>query len=359
MNTWEKQTLIIDPRTYGFDLFDFRDPHVVFIPEKGEYYMLFTTRFLGKGAVGYLVSDDLINWEKENDGIFFLNNTSTGTTKTDSNLECPTLWYFNGYWYMSFSDQWPDRQTHYIYKKEFSDDWIKPTVNSFDGKGLYAGKVAASENQMIIGGWVSHDFNRPNEFGWGGNFIAHELKQNPNGTLYIDMIASLKQKLNNPQALTIESSDISSASTKKIIFKPNPKYETVIFNELNGISVIEGYLDIKSIDGYFGMFFDHREGEASFHYDFNLNTQQFSFYRGNYTLRNADRLYASNSFYNNSSELKFTLLFEEALDADGSIVSLYINGQMVLTSRMFNTDKVNFGFYALNSDVTISNLKKV
>ena len=32
--------------------------------------MLFTTRYAGKGAIGYLISDDLINWEKENDGIF-------------------------------------------------------------------------------------------------------------------------------------------------------------------------------------------------------------------------------------------------------------------------------------------------
>ena len=27
--------------------------------------MLFTTRYAGKGAIGYLISDDLINWEKE------------------------------------------------------------------------------------------------------------------------------------------------------------------------------------------------------------------------------------------------------------------------------------------------------
>lgn len=358
MSTWVKQTFVIDPKSFGFDLFDFRDPHVVFVPEKNKYYMLFTTRHLGKGAIGYLISDDLIDWEKEGDGIFFLNNSTTGTTRTDSNLECPTLWFFNGYWYMSFSDQWPDRQTHYIYKKAFSDNWIKPPSNAFDGKGFYAGKVAASEDQMIIGGWVSHDFNRQSEFAWGGNFIAHELKQNPNGTLFVDMITSLKQKINHPQSLTIESSDIDGASTKKIAFTPVPQYETVIFNELNGISIIEGFLDIKSIDGNFGIFFDYREGEASFHYDFNLDAHKLSFYRGDYTLRSSDRLYVSNSFYNNSSQLKFTLLFEEALDADGSIVSLYIDGQMVLTSRMFNLDKVNFGFYALNSDVTISNIRK-
>ena len=78
---------------------------------------------------------------------------------------------------MTFSDQWPTRQTHYLYKQNFDDPWIRPSMNTFDSAGLYAGKVAASPDRMILGGWVSHDFNRPTEFGWGGNFIAHELKQ--------------------------------------------------------------------------------------------------------------------------------------------------------------------------------------
>ena len=63
---------------------------------------------------------------------------------------------FNGYWYMTFSDQWPTRQTHYIYKQKLDDPWIKPQMNTFIG--LYAGKVAASDTKMVLGGWVSHDF---------------------------------------------------------------------------------------------------------------------------------------------------------------------------------------------------------
>jgi beta-fructofuranosidase len=52
------------------------------------------------------------------------------------------------------------------------------------------------------------------------------------------------------------------------------------------------------------------------------------------------------------------LLFEEAIDADGSIVTLYMEGQTALTARMFRVEQTNFGFYGLNSNVTISNLKK-
>lgn len=357
LETWEKQSLVIDPRTYGFDSYDFRDPHVVYIPEKDTYYMLFTTRYLGKGAIGYLVSDDLLTWEKVSDGIFFLNNEKTGTDSVDSNLECPTLWYFNGYWYMTFSDQWPTRQTHYLYKQNFDDEWIKPLVHTFDSAGLYAGKVAHSEDRMILGGWVSHDFNRSNEFGWGGNFIAHELKQRSNGTLYVDLVKEIKEKISHPQVLEITDTNIK-ASLKQIQFFNDNQYQYVLFNELDGISIIEGYLDIKSIGGYFGLFFDYREGEASYHYDFNLGNKSISFYRSDYTKRDLVNRYTKTDFYNSSNQLKFTLLFEESIDADGSIVTLYIENQLAHTARMFRVEASNFGFYGLNSEVTISNLKK-
>jgi len=356
--TWKKQALIIDPREYGFNPYDFRDPHVVYVEEETKYYMLFTTRYLGKGAIGYLVSDDLLSWEKTGDGIFFLNNDETGTGALDSNLECPTLWYYNGYWYMTFSDQWPKRQTHYVYKKNFNDPWIRPQMNTFDSAGLYAGKVAASESKMILAGWVSHDFNRPNEFGWGGNFIAHELKQNSNGTLYVDVVSEIKEKINHPQQLSVIDSTVSKATTSLIEFNQRDGYQRVTFNELDGISIIEGYLDIRNIEGRFGLFFDYREGASSYHYDFDLTNRKIAFYRNDFSQTDVKNLYTSNDFFNSSNHLKFSLLFEEAIDGDGTIVTLYVENQVAHTARMFRVDKANFGFYSLNSDVRITDLKK-
>ena len=47
---------------------------------------------------------------------------------------------------------------------------------------------------MILAGWVSHNFNRPNEFGWEVT-IAHELKQSPNGTLFVNIISTINENL--------------------------------------------------------------------------------------------------------------------------------------------------------------------
>jgi beta-fructofuranosidase len=356
MDTWNKHSLTLDPRTFGFDVYDFRDPHVVFVPEENLYYMLFTTRYAGLGAIGYLVSETLLEWSKVGNGIFFLNNTATGTTQRDSNLECPTLWFFNGYWYLTYSDQKPDRQTHYLYKKDFHDDWIRPTMNRLDSKGLYAGKVAASDTQMILGGWVSSDFNRSGEFAWAGSLIAHELKQHGNGTLYVDMIEQVKQTIKNPQPLRIEDTTLSSPDLSEVHFTPSSSPQNIVLNTFYGISRLEGTLSIDSIDGYFGLFFDYRDNESSYHYDIHLGQQKTSFYRGHYTQRLSSNLYTTNSFFNTSSELKFTLLFEDTSDYYGSIVTLYIEGQVAHTARMFRVNESNVGFYSLNSKVTIHDL---
>ncbi|VEU81285.1 glycoside hydrolase family 32 protein [Haploplasma axanthum] len=357
METWVKdENFEINPKDpkYNFDSNDFRDPHVVYIPEKEVYYMLFTTRYLNKGAIGYLTSKDLVNWEKEDDGIFFLNNEVNGTLDVSSNLECPTLLFHNGTWYLTFSDQWPVRATHYLYSKDIDGEFIKPTLNVFDGTGLYAGKIAASDSQMLLMGWVSSDFNRPVEFGWGGNFIAHELKQKASGELYVDIISQLDKKISNNQKLTVTKTN-TKFDKDKIKFGGND-YEYVIFDDLTGINKITGTINIDSLDDKFGILFDTDGLNSGYRYDLNVKEKLMSFNRGS-VIGNDTYNYTNNDLFLTKDQVNFTILFEERLEAAGSIVTLYIENQVALTGRMFRVSDTNFGFYSQNSKLEISNLK--
>lgn len=358
MKTWEKQEDFEirpeDPK-YNFDQYDFRDPHVVYIPEKEVFYMLFTTRHLGKGAVGYLVSDDLLNWEKEGDGIFFLNNKVNGTNDISSNLECPTLINFNGIWYLTFSDQWPDRTTHYVYTKDLNQDFIKPTLNIFDGSGLYAGKLGASETKLMLMGWVSADFNRNVEFGWGGNFIAHDLVQKENGELTLKIVDTIDEKVSNIQKLEVVESNIKV--NKKNDIKFSGKDEYVIFDDLTGINKITGTLKIDEFNDDFGIMFDASLNYSSYYYSFSKLNKLMTFNRGNIFTKDDEHLYTKNDLYLLDNEINFTILFEERKEASGSIVTIYIDGQMALTGRMFRLQETNFGFYSNNNKLEITNLK--
>ncbi|CNC54676.1 family 43 glycosylhydrolase [Yersinia intermedia] len=158
---------------------DFRDPHVVWVEEKKEYWMLITTRSNGRGIIARYSSTDLKNWEDR--GIFFDNDTIT----SNSNLECPTLVFFNGRWYLSFSDQWPLRLTQYRVADNPDGPWRKLDNYVVDGSGFYAGKLAIKDDRLFVFGWIptkAGNSDRGN-IDWAGNLVAHELTADAQGQL--------------------------------------------------------------------------------------------------------------------------------------------------------------------------------
>ena len=78
------------------------------------------------------------------------------------------------------------------------------------------------------------------------------LNKNTNGTLYVDIVSEIKETISHPQLLTVVEKTLDVASPTRIEFTKGTDYQRVTFNDLDGISIIEGYLDISSVDGYFG-----------------------------------------------------------------------------------------------------------
>lgn len=158
---------------------DFRDPHVVWIPERQEYWMLITTRSNGRGVIARYSSKDLKDWKDQ--GIFFDNDT----VAPDSNLECPTLVYFNGRWYLTFSDQWPLRLTQYRVADKPEGPWHKLDDYAVDSAGFYAGKMTVKDDRLFIFGWVptKSGNNDKGNIDWAGNLVAHELVADKDGQL--------------------------------------------------------------------------------------------------------------------------------------------------------------------------------
>lgn len=158
---------------------DFRDPQVVWIEEKKEYWMLVTTRSNGRGIIARYSSKDLKHWQDQ--GIFFDNDTIAD----DSNLECPTLVFFNGRWYLSFSDQWPLRLTQYRVADKPEGPWRKLDHYVFDGAGLYAGKLVMKDNRLFVFGWIPTKGGNSDSgnIDWAGNLVGHELTSGANGQL--------------------------------------------------------------------------------------------------------------------------------------------------------------------------------
>ena len=55
---------------------------------------------------------------------------------------------------MSFSDQWPDRVTHYRIASDSKGEFIIPQKDHFDGNGFYAGRIEKDLEHLYIFGWT-------------------------------------------------------------------------------------------------------------------------------------------------------------------------------------------------------------
>lgn len=165
---------------------DFRDPHVVWVEEENRYWMLVST-WRGQGdwtaVLKLYTSSDLKTWEY---GGVYYDDAVNGDF-----MECPTLLRYNGYWYLSYFQKAVDgtnaRVTRYVYKKNLSDEWIRPETDCFDGAGLSAARLVQCGDRLITVGWIGtkiSDYDA-GQFTWAGNLALHELKQRADGTLYV------------------------------------------------------------------------------------------------------------------------------------------------------------------------------
>lgn len=110
---------------------DFRDPYVLYVEEEGQYWMLVTAR-----------SED------------------------------------QGKWYLSFSDQWPDRQFHYRVSDSVYGPFEKPEQDVVDGNGFYAGRLETDGENIYAFGWngTKNEHFDGEDYAWGGNLVVHQMK---------------------------------------------------------------------------------------------------------------------------------------------------------------------------------------
>lgn len=253
---------------------DFRDPYVRYVEEEDQYWMLVSTRSGDKGILAKYISKDLKTWE--DDGIFFENDMGT-----DSNLECPTLIQYQGKWYLSFSDQWPDRVFHYRVGDSINGPFEIPVQDEIDGNGFYAGRLESDGENLYAFGWnaTKNQHMDSEEYNWGGNLVVHQLKQMENGALVPVVKTQIKEKMNQELSLepinmteTIEYGNYGYAFAGE-------EYEAVIFNDLLGSYLFECRIKNFKNSRQFGFSFNMDETEiGNLNMVFDIPENKLKFY---------------------------------------------------------------------------------
>lgn len=348
LQNWDKQeqdTFYADTE-YSSD--DFRDPYVFYNEEERTYWMLVTTRKDNMGVIALYRSKDLTQWKNEK--VLFTNDMGS-----DSNLECSNLIEWNGYWYLSFSDQWPDRVVHYRIAKSPEGPFEKPEIDYLDGNGFYAGRLEKAEGKMYLIGWngTKDGHQDENSYNWGGNLVLHQIIQEDNGLLSTVPVQSIFEKMShNRKVSELYRSETIVKEKKKLRFS-GEGYEIVSFPKVEGSTKITGKIQLNEQTDIFGFTFnlgDNKFGTLNFVFDKLEGLIEFYNKRTD-TISSEEAQTSVNYNLKDGDEIEFTILL------DNTVATLYINNVTALTARMYSANNREWGFFCDNSDVTLRDIE--
>lgn len=346
-------TTIYAPKGMQFDEQDnFRDPYV--FEDAGIYYMLVSARAnvggVFKGVIVSYTSTDLLSWTY--DGIFY-----DGGDKYFFFMETAQVFKMGSMYYLIFSDI---NSRKVIYRKGSSatGPWEQPAGSEFlDGNDFYAAKAVSNGTDAFIMGWTAKTENNLDAGvkTWGGNLVAHKLTQNSNDDLMLSipdavsngMQTEIALKLNreigtfektgsNEESYNLRSSNNNDASA--VFYEPidAPRY------------LISTTVSYSNSNRDFGFFL----GAC----DENNNVISLRFVPSENKIR-LDKTLRSSLFSSISSDNETSFKLEPNVDYDvkvvieNSIVVIYVNNQVALSSRVYRAPNTSWGVFADNSSV--------
>ncbi len=325
---------------------DFRDPYVLWVEEENRYWMLVVTRSNNTGVIVKYTSEDLKTWKDE--GVFFENDLGT-----DSNMECPSLLFYEGKWYLAFSDQWPDRVVHYRISEDINGPFQTPQQDTVDSDGFYAGRLESDGENLYVFGWnaTKVDHSDSEDYDWAGNLVVHQLVQKDDGSLAPVINDSVKKGMDHELSLEPVRMTETIEKHKNNYTLSGENYEAVEFKNMLGSYLFEATVTNFKDSEKFGIAFQTDEDAVGgLNIVFDVANNKLAFY-------NTDALYAQDP----QSEIAFDYAKADQFDismmiSDG-VASVYINGECAMTARMYGSQGTTWGIFGINSNVQFENVK--
>lgn len=176
---------------------DWRDPFVFWDDEAGEFCMLLAARLKAgpsrrRGCTALCSSTDLARWHV---------CEPLWTPALYYTHECPDVFRMGDWWYLVFSEFSEACVTRYRMSRSLHGPWLAPANDTFDGRAFYAAKTAANGERRFLFGWnpTREGETDDGRWQWGGHMVVHQLRQQSDGTLTIDMPAAVRQAMRIPQ----------------------------------------------------------------------------------------------------------------------------------------------------------------
>lgn len=347
---------------------DWRDPFVFWNEEEQKWWMLLCARentaTERNGCVALCVSDDLSNWKYE--------KPLYSPQMHPSAYECPDLFKMGDWYYLVYSSYTDGFQTCYRMSKSLKGPWIRPTVDSFDGRAFYAAKTASDGENRYIYGWNptkgenNWGFDPQTDRGldyqtwnWGGTIVVHKLVQHEDGTLGVRPVEALEnafQTERKPELKTLIGDWNIHGNAAEC--KSEYGYSAAISEQIPEECCIKAKIRFHGTPSRFGVGLHLTETfDFGYYLMFEPDWNRMQF-------RSGLRMYEhGGQMFPYAAEMERPLILEEGKEYELSIyiqdtlAVLYVNNDRAFGFRMYNWKERNLGFFVADGDMDVWDVK--
>ena len=353
---------IYAPAGQGYDTNDnFRDPYVFYDEVSSKYYMIIAARKnvggTWKGVVAYYTSSNLSSWAYE--GVLY-----DGGFDNFFMLETPEIFKIGSTFYLLFSDI-NSKNLYYRKSSSLTGPWVKPAGNDrFEGKGIYAAKTAGNASgDRYLFGWTYVQENNSDAGNalWGGNLVAHKIYPKANGDLAVAIPPSLKTYLEGQNHTIVKNSQIGNVTNTQsgkhsynLVSSAAFDISNVIFEPISLPRFkINATVSYTASSKDFGFMIGACDATNDFYsLRFIPSQNRFSLDKKSRALITSSTIAATDVPLTLSPNTNYSV----QIVIENSMLVVYINDEVALSTRVYKASNTNWGVFADNSNATFSNI---
>ena len=208
---------------------------------------------------------------------------------------------------------------------------------------------------MITVGWIGTKISDWDAglFTWAGNLAVHELKQREDGSLYVVPVEDMTDALTHEtQYETTYMGDAAEFRGGTVTFSESDRFQYLLFEEMRD-EALKMQFTLKAESGKAGLTFARAStGYGEVCIEFDLDTGLLSFFNTKPTLTDTAASQAVVALPEANDGAYNCMLLSQ-----GECLTLYVNGQIALSTRIYNLTGYEFGLYASGESAVFSDLK--
>jgi len=351
-----------------YKMSDWRDPFVFWNEEEEKWWMLLAARENApterNGCVALCSSDDLSHWE-------YRKPMYASRTFQAAN-ECPDLFKMGDWYYLVYSNYTDGFSTYYRMSKSLNGPWLRPTVDTFDGRAFYAAKTGFDGKNHFVYGWnptrgennwnfdPKHDYGRDYQtWNWGGSIVVHKIVQHEDGTLGTAVPESVEAVLQNQMEFDLKpvlgkwKTGKNSASTTAI-----GGMSGVLGCKIPRLCCLEAKVVYTGEPSRFGIGLQLDENfSQGYYFEFEPWFNRIQFVSGLRMHEEGGKMFPYAVEMERPLKLEIGKTYSLKVFIQDSIAVLYVNNDLAFGVRMYNYTGRNFGFFSSDGSAEFTDIQ--